>query len=241
MNFANPKTEATRLQALADYRILDSESEQAFDDLAALAADICNAPIALVTFVDSHRQWFKAKIGLAISETPRDQAFCAHTILQTEVLVVEDATLDDRFSRNPLVTSDPKIRFYAGAPLLTRDGFGLGSLCVIDRKPRQLSPAQLKSLKTLGRVAVAHLEFRRTSAQLAAVAEELQEAKQLLPICSYCKGIRNDAGYWEKVENYIKARTNVLFSHGMCPRCAHEQFPEIFPDVPTGSPKSTPS
>src|SRR5579863_2788148 len=150
-----PENEAARLEALHRYGILDTVPEQDFDDLSRLAALICNTPIATVTFVDTNRQWFKSKIGLEAEETPRDIAFCAHTILRREVLVIPDALEDERFRFNPLVTGQEKVRFYAGAPLITAEGHVIGTICVIDRVPRQLSPEQIEALKGLSRLVVA--------------------------------------------------------------------------------------
>ena len=131
-------TERKRLKVLWEYEVLDTIPEEVFDDLTELAARICEAPIALISLVDEKRQWFKSKIGLTINETSRDVSFCAHAINQTDLFIVPDATRDTRFAQNPLVTSDPKIRFYAGAPLITPDGHALGTLCVIDKVPREL-------------------------------------------------------------------------------------------------------
>lgn len=169
--------ESDRLKALAEYHILDSAPEDAFDDLARLATQICGVPIALVTLVDKERQWFKANIGLTGTETPREQAFCAHAILEPEnLMIVPDATRDVRFADNPSVTGDPNIRFYAGAPLLTPAGLPLGTLCVVDRVPRQLTPSQLYSLRILGRQVSYLLELRRVSRSLARALDNMRQS-----------------------------------------------------------------
>ena len=156
-----PMNEAARIAAVQKYAILDSEPEQAFDDLTLLASYICHTPIALISLVDESRQWFKSKVGLSTSETSRDIALCSTAILNSEVFVVTDTLQDERFRNNPLVVSEPNIRFYAGAPLITEDGFALGTLCVIDRSPRELSSEQKEALKALSRLVLAQLEFRR--------------------------------------------------------------------------------
>ena len=222
-----PDNEALRLEALRRYHLLDTAPEQAFDDITQLASFICGTPIAIMTLVDSHRQWFKAKVGLGAPETPRDQAFCAHTILQRDVLIVEDARLDERFVNNPLVTGDPHIRFYAGAPLVNSEGFRLGSLCVIDRKPRKLTPEQSIALEALARLVVNEMELRRVSSQLAEAAANLKTLSGMLPICSYCKGIRNDQGYWQRVEAYVCEHSHAEFTHGICPPCIAKHFPDV--------------
>lgn len=174
-----PPDEIQRLKALNSYHILDTLPEQAFDDLTALAAQICGTPIALISLVDAHRQWFKSKVGLEATETPRELAFCAHTINQLhEPLIVPNALEDERFATNPLVTSEPNIRFYAGAPLVTPSGYPLGTLCAIDSIPRQLSTQQIQALQILSRQVVAQLELRQSLFNLANTNEALRKSEQ---------------------------------------------------------------
>jgi GAF domain-containing protein len=159
--------EVKRLNVLWQYDVLDTVPEEVFDDLTELAARICEAPIALISLVDEDRQWFKSKVGITINETSRDISFCAHAIKQEDLFIIPDATKDERFAKNPLVTSDPKIRFYAGAPLITPDGYALGSLCVIDKVPRELKLEQKQALRVLSRHVMTQLELRRHSKDLA--------------------------------------------------------------------------
>jgi signal transduction histidine kinase len=155
-----PENEEERLRWLKQCEILDTQSEQAYDDLTLLAAQICGVPIALVSLVDAGRQWFKSHHGLAATETPRELAFCAHAILADDLFVVEDASRDSRFADNPLATGDPNVKFYAGAPLILRDNIRLGTLCVIDNKARTLTPQQQQSITALARQAVSLIELR---------------------------------------------------------------------------------
>ncbi len=180
---ALPENEGERLERLRDYDILDTLPEQDYDDITYLASQICDTPIAVISLVDDDRQWFKSAQGLDVSETPRDVAFCAHTILEPDkLMVVEDASQDDRFADNPLVAGDLGIRFYAGAPLVTASGHALGTLCVIDQKPRGLTDQQRKTLAVLARQVVALLELRRSVAELKRSSDALHESHQFLAL-----------------------------------------------------------
>jgi len=172
--------EAARLDNLHQYEILDTPAEQVFDDLSRLAAQICSTPIALISLIDGTRQWFKSRIGLAVTETSRDVSFCTHAILQSDIFVVEDATQDSRFANNPAVTAPPNIRFYAGAPLITLEGYAIGTLCVIDRVPRKLQPEQAEALLVLARQVVTQLELRRHLTKLVHAIDQGKQIHQAL-------------------------------------------------------------
>ncbi len=196
-----PENEAERLKALEDYNILDTLPEQGFDDLTALATYICKTPIALISLIDSDRLWIKSKVGLKVREIPRDWAFCSHTILQPQkILVVNNAVKDERFANNPLVKNNPKIRFYAGVPLVTSNGFAVGTLCIIDIIPRQLNDRQLDALYRLSRQAVAQMEL----------IQEIHNRKQAeiegrqLSLTDELTGLHNRRGFFLLAEQQLK-------------------------------------
>lgn len=180
-----PRNEAARLAALHEYGVLDTPAEPDFDGLTALLAAVLGVPIALISIVDSDRQWFKSSYGLAATETPRELSFCGHVVAMDRPLVVDDASKDERFHDNPFVTGDPHVRFYAGMPLRSEDGYVLGTLCALDDEPRALTESQKKLLETLARQVTVLLELRRHNAELerqreqqAALQTQLQASLQ---------------------------------------------------------------
>lgn len=179
--------EVERLKALRQYRILDTDPEQAFDDLTLIASQICGAPIALITLIDEDRQWFKSRIGVEVQETSRSVSFCAHAIQQKGIFTIPDALNDARFSDNPFVKGDPHIRFYAGAPITTQDGAALGTLCVLDYVPRKLTDDQSNALMALKRQVAAQLELRRNIEELRFALEGIETLSALIPLCSTCE------------------------------------------------------
>jgi GAF domain-containing protein len=234
-----PASEPARLAVLRGYEILDTEPEATLDDLTFLASYICQTPIALISLVDSDRQWFKSKIGISMPETSRDVAFCAWAILEPDVFVVPDAAEDERFSDNPLVVSEPKIRFYAGAPLTT-NGQPIGTLCVVDHVPRELTAEQLDALRALRRQVQAQIDLRRnlvrlkealtarsraeeernkTIEELKAALAHVKTLEGLLPICLSCKKIQDAKGKWHPFERYVRAHSEAKVAHKICPEC----------------------
>ncbi|MBR2512537.1 MAG: sensor domain-containing diguanylate cyclase [Halomonas sp.] len=169
--------EELRLAALAGYEILDTPEEAAFDEIAEVASIICGAPIAVINFVDRDRQWFKAIKGLSVRETPLDVSICAHALLQSGLFIVPDTTQDARFCRNPLVTGEPHLRFYAGALLESQEGYPLGTLCVLDYHSRELSDQQCFALQALANQVMAHMELMRSHRYQKQLIRELETAR----------------------------------------------------------------
>lgn len=179
-----PLNEQERLAALRNYGILDTEPEAAFDSIVHLASYICQTPIAAISLVDEQRQWFKAIEGINAKETSRDVAFCAHTILQDGIMIVPDATKDERFFDNPLVAGGPKIRFYAGVPLRTSNGYHLGTLCVIDTVPRELNTEQQNAIRALADNVMAHLDLHLSHKNIRQYVDDLQLAATIFDASS---------------------------------------------------------
>lgn len=175
-----PLNEARRLRILEEYQILDTNQEDDYDDIAKLASEICDSPISTITLIDAHRQWFKSAHGLNDKETSRALSFCAHAINDDAMFVVEDARKDERFHDSPLVTGNPNIVFYAGVPLIDKNGYALGTLCVIDRKTKKLNPFQEKALKTLSNQVLKLIELRKVNFKLKAKNNLLKDSYEEL-------------------------------------------------------------
>ena len=222
-----PKNESERLKALSEYRILGTKPEENYDDITKIASLTCGTPIALLSLVDSDRQWFKAKVGIEAEETVRDWSFCAHAIHSSEPLIVEDALKDERFFDNPLVKGDPKIRLYAGFPLQNEENHRIGTLCVIDREPHGLTDRQFSIMESLSRQAVAFLELRKRSIKLIESYCSHTDGEHIISTCSYCRKAKDNNGSWLHLDRYLSKRTNLNFSHGICDSCIEEHFPDV--------------
>jgi anti-sigma regulatory factor (Ser/Thr protein kinase) len=216
--------EAGRLAALRRYRILDTQPERAFDDLTLLASHICGTPIALISLVDADRQWFKSRVGITMAETSRSVSFCTHVIQQRDLFVVPDARDDATFRDNPFVAAENGIRFYAGAPLVTPQGYALGTLCVLDKVPRTLTPEQIEALEALRRQAEAQLELR---ANLIDLEQALADRD------------RAEAAQVELIKELRASLDNVNKLSGLMPYCSECQFNMVIPADPRAIPKVT--
>ncbi len=177
MHHSAREQETARLQALLDYNILDTPQEESFDSLARLAAHVCEVPIVFISMLDAERQWHKARIGAEGSEVPREHTFCDHTIRQDELFEIPDSLSDERFIDNPFVTGEPHIRFYAGMPLRSPDGYNVGTLCVVDKSPRELNSAQKEALRTIAKQVVLQLELRKRNEKLSEALTKLVEER----------------------------------------------------------------
>jgi len=197
--------EQHRLAALARYQIVDTLPELTYDDIALLAAEICEVPISLISLVEKDRQWFKSVVGLEVNETSRAVSFCAHALNGEGVLQVQDSLQDERFARNELVLGDPGIRFYAGAPLRTPDGYTLGTLCVIDRVPRTLSPRKLRALEALARQVMIQLELRLKAIEVDKASTALRQTEKLAAVGRLASAISHE------INNPLQSVTNLLY------------------------------
>ena len=200
-----PQNDPARLATLREYGILDSHRDKAYEDITALATYICGAPVSLISLIDEGRQWFKSEIGFGESETTREESFCAYTITDPRTLVVEDARLDPRFADNPLVTGDPNIRFYAGAPLIAPNGHVLGTVCVIDTEPRNLSADQIKALEALARQVMSLLKARLRIVENETAAAAIMQNEKLAAVGRLASSMAHG------INNPLEAVTNLLY------------------------------
>jgi len=212
-----PANEADRLRNLWEYEVLDTAPEPSFDALTSLAAHIAGAPVALISLVDANRQWFKSRHGLEVAETPRAVSICAHCVAAEAPLVIPDTSRDERFADNPLVTGEPHVRFYAGFPLRTPDGFVVGALCAIDRQPREISPRQREMLALLARQVIDQMELRRRSIKLSRYAQFFEMSVTLLCTADDTLHFRELNPAWERALGWtreeLKARPLTEFIH----------------------------
>jgi anti-sigma regulatory factor (Ser/Thr protein kinase) len=216
--------EAGRLAALKRYRILDTDPERAFDDLTLLASHICGTPIALISLIDADRQWFKSRVGLSMAETSRSVSFCTHAIEQRDLYVVPDARHNVKFRDNPFVAVENGIRFYAGAPLVTPQGYALGTLCVLDNVPRTLTPEQVEALEALKRQVEAQLELR---ANLIDLAQALADRD------------RAETAQLQLIDELRTSLDNVSKLSGLIPYCSACEFNMTIPADPRAIPTVT--
>lgn len=235
-SLAFPPNEPARLAALRTLQILDTPPAAAFDDIVRLAARVCGTSMAAITLIDGRRQWLMAALGLERGECPREDSFCAHTVIEDDLLVVNDAAADPRFAQHPWVVRAPWIRFYAGVPLQLGDGLNLGALCVFDRQPHALTADQMVSLRALTRQVAANVTLGRTVIELERALLEVKTLSGLLPICTSCKNIRDDAGRWQLIEGYIAEHSEAEFTHGICPECLPRLHPDYAACVGAGDP-----
>jgi two-component sensor histidine kinase len=209
-----PWDEAERLAVLRQYGILDTPPEAEFEDIVRIAAHVCEAPIAVVNLIEDHRQWFKAEVGLGVRETPLDVSICAHAILQPGLFVVPDTTEDPRFNCNPLVTGEPYLRFYAGALLQTREGLPLGTVCVLDYKPRGLTEEQAFTLQALARQVMGHLELRRSAREAEQRTAEAQRyAEQLQALARASLRITAAETLDATIKEVVEAAREIVGAH----------------------------
>ena len=218
--------EPARVAALRSYELLDTKSELAFDELVAMAAEVCDTPVAVVSLIDERRQWSKAAHGCPRGEVARELSFCTHAIESDEALIVTDATADPRFRDNPQVTAADGIRFYAGHPLVDSDGYALGTLCLIDNRTRTFDEVARRTLQRLADQVVHLMELRRSNRQLARCLKRVEEIATLVPMCGHCHAVRNDADEWQRIERYFHDLNGTKFTHGICPACLVRHYPE---------------
>lgn len=216
----------SRSEALAEYAILDSGAEARFDSLTKVAALALGQPIALISIVDAEREWIKSAYGVDALAIPNRPGFSSHVVATGEVLGVADATIDPHFCDHPLVNGPLEVRSFLGVPLRVHSGHLLGTLAVLGSGSHIHSTRDTELLLGLGQQVVELLELRRTEAQLEETAEKIRTLATLIPICSHCRKVRDEERRWSTLERLVQAKTGSRFTHGICPDCVREHYPD---------------
>ena len=216
----------SREEALAEYAILDSDTEARFDTLTKVAAMALGLPMALISIVDGEREWVKSAYGVESNAIPNMPGMSAETVELGEPLAIADATIDPRFCEHPLVTGRLAIRSFLGVPLEVHSGHRLGTLAVLGSASHIHSSRDTELLEALAVQVVELLELRRTEAQLEATSEKIRTLATLIPICSHCRKVRNEDRHWSTLERLVQAKTGSRFTHGICPDCVREHYPD---------------
>ena len=222
MKNSMPFSEEDRLKSLEKYFLDDTSSDVALNKIVKIASVICGTQIAAVSILERDRQWFKAKVGTEISETPREYALCNYTIKGVVPVVVEDTSEDDRFKEHPLVINDPKVRFYAASPIITLEGDILGTVCAVDFTPKSLSTDKIEMLEDLADLARHTIEAHRKAQLLIQLNQNVATLGSLLPVCYKCKSVKTGRGKWELLETFLNREFGTQLSHGICKKCASE-------------------
>lgn len=223
-----PLDDAERLEALRRTGLLDGDPDPTLDRLTRLASRILQAPVSLVTLIDEDRQFFASQVGASEPwasrrESPLSYSLCKHVVAERDAMVIPDATKDERVCENDAV-SELGVRAYVGVPLVTAEGHAIGSFCVMDGRPRDWSDDDLEILRDLAMAAMAEIELRMTVRALDEALGRIRTLRGLIPICTSCKNVRDDAGYWQRVEQFVTHHSDATFTHGLCPDCADEMY-----------------
>ncbi|KIG15345.1 Diguanylate cyclase (GGDEF domain) with GAF sensor [Enhygromyxa salina] len=215
-----------RVDTLHGYAILDSEPEPRFDALTKISSLALDLPVTLITLVDAAREWTKSAYGVELASLPTQLGFGSAAIAARQLLVIEDISTDPRFAAHPLVTGPLQLRFFAGVPLEVRCGHQIGSLCVFGQTPHAVTPRETELLLALAGQVVQMLELRRTESELEGAVQSIRTLATLIPICSHCRKVRDDENHWSTLERLVQAKTGSRFTHGICPDCVREHYPD---------------
>ncbi len=209
----------TEVNSLIPSYLDELNDDEALNRLLTVATTVCGTEMGAISVLEHTRQWFKAKKGIAVKETPIEYAFCAHTVLEDNTMVVEDASVDERFKNNPLVTGSPNIRFYAGSKIKSKDGNPFATICVIDSKKMRLTDEQISILENLAVVASHIMDMKYNSYIVNSLINNVKTLGSMIPVCYKCKHVKTDSGDWVLLEKYIEKEFKAHLSHGVCDEC----------------------